>query len=85
MFQEYCDSKGKVRVSGQALLEEMKMQNIAIYKPKKISAVCVLDINMALSPNRTSGSMKREKKSQNRKGIMINRRPKETKTSWFSP
>ena len=86
VFQEYCDSEGNLRVSRQVLLKEMKIQNIAIYKPpKKISAVCVLDINMALSPNRTSGSMKREKKNQNRKGIMINRRPKETITSWFSP
>ena len=85
-FQEYCDSEGKLRVSRQILLKEMKMQNIAIYKPKKkISAMCVLDINMALSPNRTSGSMKREKKSQDRKRRMINRRPKETITSWFSP
>ena len=33
---------------------------------------------MALSPNRTSGSMKREKKSQDRKRRMIKRRPKET-------
>ena len=56
-----------------------------IQPPKKISAICVLDIKMALSPNRTSGIIKREKKSQNRKWIMINRRPKETKTSWFSP
>ena len=56
-----------------------------IQTPKKISAVCVLDINMVLCPNRTSGSMKREKKSQDRKRRMINRRPKETKTSWFSP
>ena len=39
-FQEYCDSKGK--------LKEMKMQNIAIYKPK-ISAMYVLGINMAVS------------------------------------
>ena len=35
--------------------------------------MCVLDINMALSPNRTSGSMKREKKSQDRKRRMIKR------------
>ena len=35
VFQEYCDSKGKLRVSRQVLLKEMKMQNIAIYKPKK--------------------------------------------------
>ena len=34
-FQEYCDSKGKLCVSRQVLLKEMKMQNIAIYKPKK--------------------------------------------------
>ena len=52
---------------------------------KNVSAMCVLDINMGLSPNRTSGSMKREKKSQDRKRRMINRRPKETITSWFSP
>ena len=86
VFQEYCDSKGKLRVSRQILLKKMKMQNIAIYKPqKRISTMCVSDINMALSPNRTSGSMKREKKSQGRKRRMINRRPKETITSWFSP
>ena len=35
VFQEYCDSKGKLRVSIQVLLKEMKMQNIAIYKPQK--------------------------------------------------
>ncbi len=35
VFQEYCDSKGKLRVSRQVLLKEMKMQNIAIYKPQK--------------------------------------------------
>ena len=35
VFQKYCDSKGKLRVSRQVLLKEMKMQNIAIYKPKK--------------------------------------------------
>ena len=40
VFQEYCDSKGKLRVSRQVLLKEMKMQNIAIYKPKR-SAQCV--------------------------------------------
>ena len=86
VFQEYCDSKGKLRVSRQVLLKEMKMQHIAIYKPpKKISAMCVLDINTALSPNRTSGSMKREKKSQDRKRRMIKGRPKETTASWFSP
>ena len=86
VFQEYCDSIGKLRVSRQVLLKEMKMQNIAIYtNQKKISAICVLDINMALSPNSTSGSMKREKKSQDRKRRMINRRSKETITSWFSP
>ena len=51
----------------------------------KISAICVLDINMVLSPNRTLGSMKRKNKSQDRKRIIINRRPKETITSWFSP
>jgi len=86
VFQEYCDSEGNLRVSRQVLLKEMKIQNIAIYKPpKKICAVCVLDINMALSLNRTSGSMKREKKSQGRKRRMINRRPKETITSGFSP
>ena len=39
------------------------MPNNAIKNQKKISAMCVLDINMALSPSRTSGSMKREKKS----------------------
>ena len=55
-----------------------------IQPPKKISTVCVLDINMALSPNRTSGNMKREQKSQDRKRRMINRKPKETITSWFS-
>ena len=48
VFQEYCDSKGKLRMSRQVLLKEMKMQNIAIYKPKKkkkkkkINAMCVL-------------------------------------------
>ena len=60
---------------------------------KKISAMCVLDINTALSPNRTSGSMKREKKSQDRKRRMtkgrkrrlIKGRLKEMITSWFSP
>ena len=52
---------------------------------KKISVMCVLDINMALSLKRTSRSMKREKKSQDRKRRMMNRRPKETITSWFSP
>ena len=41
VFQEYCDSKGKLRVSRQVLLKEMKMQNIAIYKPQKRSAQCV--------------------------------------------
>ena len=46
--------------------------------------MCILDINMALSPNRTLGSMKREKKSQDRKR-MINRRLNETVTPWFSP
>ena len=56
-----------------------------IQPPKKISAVCVLDINMALSPNSTSGSMKREKKSQDRKRRMIDRRSKKTITSGFSP
>ena len=37
VFQEYSDSKGKLRVSRKVLLKEMKMQNIAIYiyKPKK--------------------------------------------------
>ena len=37
VFQaEYCDSKGKLRISpDKVLLKEMKMQNIAIYKPKK--------------------------------------------------
>ena len=35
VFQEYSDSKGKLRVSRQVLLKEMKMQNIAIYKAKK--------------------------------------------------
>ena len=30
-FQEYCDSKGKLRVSRQVLLKEMKMQNIATH------------------------------------------------------
>ena len=33
VFQEYCDSKGKLRVSRQILLKKMKTQNIAIYKP----------------------------------------------------
>ena len=64
VFQEYCDSEGNLRVSRHVLLKEMKIQNTAIYKPKnKICAVCVLGINMSLSLNRTSGSMKREKKS----------------------
>ena len=62
-FQEYSDSKGKLRVSRQVLLKEMKMQHIAIYKPKKDQRNVCLG-HMALSPNRTSGSMKREKKSQ---------------------
>ena len=35
VFQEYCDFKGKLRVSRQILLKEMKMQNIVTYKPKK--------------------------------------------------
>ena len=35
VFQEYCDSKGKLRVSRQVLLKEMKIQNIAIYNPPK--------------------------------------------------
>ena len=75
-------------MSRQVSLKEMKMQNIAIYiytNQNKISAMCVLDINMALSPNRTLGSMKREKKSQDRKRRMRNRRLKETVTSWFPP
>ena len=41
VFQENCDSKGKLRVSRQVLLKEMKMQNIVIYKPQKRSAQCV--------------------------------------------
>ena len=73
VFQEYCDPKGN---------EDAK--HCYIQTPKKI-AVCVLDINMVLCPNRTSGSIKREKKSQDKKIRMINRRPKETITSWFSP
>ena len=89
VFQEYCDSKGKLRMSRQVLLKEMKMQNIAIYQKnknqKQISTVCVLDRNMALSPNRTLGSMKIGNRSQDRKRRLINRRPKETITSWFSP
>ena len=43
VFQEYCDFKGKLRVSRQVLLKEMKMQNTAIYKPEKRSAQYVLD------------------------------------------
>ena len=35
MFQEYCNFKGKLWVSRQILLKEMKMQNIAIYNPQK--------------------------------------------------
>ena len=35
VFQEYYDSNGKLRVSRQVLLKEMKIQNIAIDKPKK--------------------------------------------------
>ena len=35
VFQEYCDSKGKLRVSRQVLLKKMKMQNIAIYQKTK--------------------------------------------------
>ena len=35
VFQEYCNSKGKLWVLRQVLLKEMKMQNTAIYKPKK--------------------------------------------------
>ena len=35
VFQEYSDSKGKLRVSRKVLLKEMKMQNTAIYKAKK--------------------------------------------------
>ena len=35
VFQEYCDSKGKLRVSRQVLLKKMKMQNIAIYQNTK--------------------------------------------------
>ena len=35
VFQEYCDSKGKLRVSRQVLLKKIKMQNIAIYQNTK--------------------------------------------------
>ena len=45
VFQEYCDSKGKLRVSRQILLKEMKMQNIAIYKPKKDQCSVCLERN----------------------------------------
>ena len=43
--------------------QENDAKHCHIQTKKKINAMCVLDINMALSLNRTSRSMKREKKS----------------------
>ena len=82
VFQKYCENS---ECPDKFYSRKWRCKTLPYTNQKKISAVCVLDINMALSPNRTSGSMKREKKSQDRKRRMINRRPKKTITSWFSP
>ena len=84
VFEGYCDFKRKLREFREVLVKEMNRENIARYKPRKRSAQCV-SWTKTWYCVRTGLQGTWIEKSQDRKRIIINRRPKETITWWFSP